>query len=121
MHLSLGPIVRPFSRCLYALIEGRKAWYEPIQLTKDVSAVLQFWLDNINSRNGFTFKTTTNNFQGYVQDASDTGYGDFVAERLNKVICVFVVAKSNSFEKMESSTSRELSAVKYVLQSFIHK
>ena len=34
MHLSLGPIVRPFSRSLYALIEGRKTWYELIQLTR---------------------------------------------------------------------------------------
>ena len=31
MHLSLGPIVRLFSRSLYALIEGWKTWYEPIQ------------------------------------------------------------------------------------------
>ena len=115
MHLSLGPIVRPFSRSLYALIEGRKTWYEPIQLTKDASADLQFWLDNINSRNGFTFKPRPTTSKVMFTDASDTGYGGFVAERLNKVICV---GKFSNFEKMESSTSRELSAVKYVLQSF---
>ena len=117
MHLSLGPIVRLFSRSLYALIEGRKTWYEPIQLTEDASADLKFWLDNINSRNGFTFKPRPTTSKVMFTDASDTGYGGFVAERLNKVICV---GKFSNFEKMESSTSRELSAVKYVLQSFGH-
>ena len=48
-------------------------------------------------------------------DASESGYGGFIAERLNKVICV---GRFDEFEKATSSTARELSAINYVLKSF---
>ena len=115
MHLALGPIVRLFTRNLYRLIESRITWYEPIVLTNEAIEELNFWLKNIHFRNGFTFKPRPTTSKMIFTDASESGYGGFIAERLNKVICV---GRFDEFEKATSSTARELSAINYVLKSF---
>ena len=115
MQLALGPIVRLFTRNIYQLIESRITWFEPIALTKSASNELIFWLNNIKSRNGFTFKPRPTTSKIVFTDASSSGYGGFIAQRLSEIICV---GKFNEFEKATSSTSRELSAVRYILESF---
>ena len=115
MHLALGPIVRLFTRYIYQLIESRISWYHPITLSRGALDELKFWLKNINSKNGFSFKPHPTTSKMVFTDASNFGYGGFIAERLNKVICVGKFSKS---EISTSSTARELSAVNYVLKSF---
>ena len=115
MHLALGPIVRLFTRNLYKVIESRLSWFHPISLSSDAVSELKFWLHNIDSRNGFTFKPHPTTSKIVFTDASSSGYGGFIAERLNKIICV---GKFSEFERETSSTSRELLAVNHVLKSF---
>ena len=115
MHLALGPIVRLFTRNLYRMIETRESWYHPISLSDEALSELKFWLHNINSKNEFTFKPRPTTSKIVFTDASSFGYGGFIAERLNRVICV---GKFNEVEKATSSTTRELTAVEHVLKSF---
>ena len=115
MHLAVGPIVRLMTRNMYVLIESRVTWYHPIALTEGAFNELRFWIGNIQSRNGVTFKPRPTTSKVVFTDASDSGYGGFIAERLGKTICV---GKFQEFEIGTSSTTRELSAVKYVIGSF---
>ena len=115
MHLAIGPIVRLMTRNLYVLIESRSTWYQPITLTENAVNELQFWLENIQQRNGITFKPRPTTSKIMFTDASDSGYGGFIAERLGNTVCV---GKFQEKERDESSTTRELTAVKYVLGSF---
>ena len=115
MHLAVGPMVRLMTRNMYVLIESRVTWYHPIALTEGAFNELRFWIENIQSRNGLTFKPRPTTSKVVFTDASDSGYGGFIAERLGKPICV---GKFQEFEMGTSSTTRQLSAVKYVLGSF---
>ena len=118
MHLALGPIVRLFTRNLYCDIESRIMWYHPMQISKNSLIELEFWLRNLDSRNGFTFKPRQTTSKIVFTDASETGYGGFIAERLNEKICV---GKFTPLESNASSTTRELIAVKNVLKCFGNK
>ena len=115
MHLAIGPLVRLFTRNMYHEIENRTSSYEPKIISKKTKGELEFWLNNINIYNGYTFKpsalTTCLVFTG----ASDDGYGGFILKRLNREVCS---AKFKDCEKQTSSAHRELLAVKYVLDSF---
>ena len=115
MHMALGPLVRLFTRRIYQLIESRYSWHNPIVLDEGAREDLKFWETNIHQRNGFTFKPRPITSKLLFTDASESGYGGFVAQRLNQTICV---GKFTECEKLTSSTSRELLAVNYVLKSF---
>ena len=115
MHLAIGPLVRLFMRNMYHEIENRTCWYEPKIVNKETKDELEFWLNNINIYNGYTFKPRALTTCLIFTDASDEGYGDFILKRLNKKVCS---AKFKDCEKQTSSTHRELLAIKYVLESF---
>ena len=53
MHLSIGPLVRLFTRSLYCQIETRDSWYNSFKLNKEGRHELEFWCDNNQSGNGF--------------------------------------------------------------------
>ena len=115
MHLSIGPLVRLFTRYLYRTIENRNTWFDFIHIDSETRFELQFWYDNIEQRNGYTFKPCPSYTNIVFTDASDTGYGGFYCNRLGKVLCT---GKFSNLEKTTSSTSRELLAIKFVLESF---
>ena len=115
MHLALGPIVRLFTRHTYASIEERVSWYQSIELTAEAREELIFWLDNIEQLNGCTFKPQPTTSRIVFTDASDHGYGGFTMSRLHQHICA---GRFNHHEASQSSTHRELLAVKYMLQSY---
>ena len=48
---------------------------------------LEFWLNNINICNGYTFKPKALTTCLVFTDASDKGYGGFISKHLNKKIC----------------------------------
>ena len=115
MHLAVGPLVRLFTRHLYREIEQRTSWYVPVQLSHEAISELTFWLDNIVYFNGFTFKHSPTTSQIVFTDAAGSGWGGFMLFRLEKLICN---GKFNIFERQQSSTYRELLAVKLVFQSY---
>ena len=115
MHLALGPIVRLLTRQLYKEIESQPSWHSPFQLPKEAADELNFWLENITERNGFTFKPRPTTTKVVFTDASSTGYGGFIAQRLSETLCV---GKFNETEMSTGSTERELAAADYVLKSF---
>ena len=115
MHLAVGPLVRLFTRHLYREIEQRTSWYVPVQLSREAISELTFWLDNIVYFNGFTFKHSPTTSQIVFTDAAGSGWGGFMLFRLEKLICN---GKFSIFERQQSSTYRELLAVKLVFQSY---
>ena len=115
MHLALGPIVRLLTRQLYKEIESQPSWHNPFKLPKEATEELIFWLENIKGQNGFTFKPRPTTTKVVFTDASSTGYGGFVAQRLSEILCV---GKFNQMEMSTGSTERKLSAANYVLKSF---
>ena len=117
MHCALGPIVRLFTRALYQDIESRSTWHDAIKLSQNSLKELHFWKDNLITRNGFTFKHHPTTAKIIFTDASDSGYGGFLCERLGSKICV---GKFTFKEQGLSSTSRELLAVQNVLDCFGH-
>ena len=114
MHLTIGPLVRLFTRSLYHQIACSPSWYTTLQLTPKTIGDLKFWLQNIDHVNGYRFKPHPTTMQMVFTDPSGDGYGDFTVHRLQKLICS---GKFTFHEKQQSFTFRELLAVKLVLQS----
>ena len=100
-HLAIGPLVRLFTRNMYHEIENRTSWYEPKSISKETKDELDFWLNNINICNGYTFKPRALPTCLIFTDASDDGYGGFILKLLNREVCS---AKFKDCEKQTSST-----------------
>ena len=81
-------LVRLLTRQLYKEIESQPSWHSPFQLPKEAADELNFWLENITERNGFTFKPRPTTTKVVFTDASSTGYGGFIAQRLSETLCV---------------------------------
>ena len=115
MHLSLGPIVRLFTRNIYIDIENRQSWFKNFTISTECKNELKFWFRNLSIGNGHTIKQQHTTSQILFTDASDKSYGSFILKRLEKRICF---GNFSQFEKTQSSTARELLAIQYSLQSF---
>ena len=115
MHLALGPVVRLFTRHLYRNIDQCDSWYQRVEVTSESREEMQFWLSHIHELNGCTFKPRPTTSRIIFTDASDHGYGGFAMLRLGKLICC---GRFNKHESQQSSTCRELLAVKYMLESY---
>ena len=100
---------------MYRTIESRNSWYEILRLDTETAFELKFWFENIEEKNGYTFKPSPITSKIIFTDASDTGYGGFQANRLGKILCS---EKFTEVEKSMSYTARELLAVKFVIKSF---
>ena len=115
MGPALGPISRLMTRGLYTFIQSRSSWFKEEILGEETITELKFWESNIRKASGFRIKGSAITTKVIFSDASDHGYGGFVMTRLGNQIA------KGSFDKaecIESSTYRELIAVKYILQSF---
>ena len=115
MHIAIGPLVRLFTRGLYRQIAGANSWYQTILLSEDTREQLQFWHENIEYVNGCTFKHRSTTAQVIFTNASGDGYGGFTVQKMQTLICS---GKFSCNEKQQSSTYREVLAVKRVLQSY---
>ena len=115
MHLCIGPIVRLFTRKMYHQIERPISWFHPLSLTAGTIEELTLWLQNIKSLNGFIFKPRPVASHIVFTDVSGSGYGGFMFSKFERLIC------SGSFtseERKQSSSFRELLAIKLVLKSY---
>ena len=115
MHMSIGPLVRLFTRNIYREIAQADTWYQQLSLAQSTKEDLQFWLRNIENVNGCTFKHRPTTTQIIFTDASGDGYGGFMVQRLQELICS---GKFEPHDRSQSSTYREVLAVKLVLQSY---
>ena len=117
MHLSLGPIVRLMTRCMYSDIQ-KYEWDFSFYPSYDCINEIKFWLRNINIENGYAIKPKQSTSQILFTDASSYAYGGYLLQRLGKVVCH---GKFNFNQQAKSSTERELLAIKYCLESFAAK
>ena len=100
---------------MYNKIENRTSWYEPKIISKETKDELEFWLNNINIYNWYTFKPRALATCLIFTYAIGKGYESFILKRLNKEVCS---TKLKDHEKQTSSTHKKLLVVKYVLDSF---
>ena len=114
MEPGLGSLARLFSKKMYAFVESCHSWDGRVSASQVASHEIQFWENNINQLNGSSIKQTHAVTKIVYSDASDSGYGGYIAQKLGSI-----VARGNFVPKeaQTSSTVRELLAVKYVLQS----
>ena len=114
MSLAFGNIARLFTRQMYKFIESRKFWFKPEIISVELFSELKFWLEGLDNNNGFRIKQNIQTTKVVYSDASGTGYGGYIVDRLGNEIARGTFTE---FERGTSSTYRELLAVKNVLQS----
>jgi len=114
MKCAIGPIVRLFTRQMYKFVESRYSWDSSMASDEPLRDELKFWLRNLRNANGYQIKDNHVTSKIIFSDASDSGYGGYLVQRLGNVITRgdFVMQ-----EQATSSTHRELLAVKNVLLS----
>ena len=114
MEPGLGPLSRLFTRKMYKFVDTCPSWDGDVQATDEVRREIAFWSDNLRKNNGYQIKHTHAFTKIVYSDASDHGYGGYIAEKLGDVIARGVFTEQ---EAETSSTFRELLAVKHVLTS----
>ena len=109
MSLALGPVTRLMTRQLYFLLNQK------LPLSLDAKQELAFWLEQITEFNGQNIWPKPSAMRVVYSDASDTGYGDYLVAHGNLV----ANGQRAKDEAKQSSTWRELQAVRLVLESFL--
>ena len=112
--IAIGPLTRLFTRQMYSFIETRKSWYEKRLIDNLLFEELSFWLRNLENTNGFEIRQNQATSKIIYSDASNSGYGGYIVEKSGKWIAKGNFARA---EIADSSTYRELLAVKLFLQS----
>ena len=118
MFLAIGNIVRLMSRAMYAQISAQNSWFSNFYLEDSVVEELVFWQSNLDHLNGRRIWCKSSAVRVAYSDASDTGYGGYIVE-LGPQVAVQGVWSADLAK--ESSTMREILAVRKVLQSFAPK
>ena len=117
MSLALGPVTRLMTRNLYAVLNCRLAWCHRLTLSGEAHQEIDFWLSEITNFNGRHIWPKPSAVRVAYSDASDMGYGGYMVEHGNLV----ANGQWSTDEARQSSTWRELRAVKMVLESFQSK
>ena len=117
MGAAIGPVSRFMTRSMYSLIESRKSWYDHVELTKEVKEEIDFWSDSLQNYNAQPIWHSPSAVRIVYSDASDTGYGGYTVEHGPMV----AHGQWSQEEAVQSSTFRELKAVRLVLESIAHK
>ena len=117
MSLGLGPITRLMTRSLYANLNKKTAWCQKLQLSNEAIQELEFWDGQLANFNGQAIWPKPSAVRFAYSDASSSGYGGYVVEHGNLV----ANGQWSSEEATQSSTWRELRAVRCVLESFQDK
>ena len=113
--LVVGHIVYLMTKHLTIDINSAASWFSYIKLSESSVEQLNFWKDNIKSINVKPFSSDESCHRVVYSDASDCGYGGYIVENPHNV------AHGMWFEseRKNSSTWKELSAVKKVLLSLV--
>ena len=117
LSLAIGAVSRFMTRSLYAVLESRVAWCDKLVLSAEAHAELEFWDKCIAEYNAQPIWYSPSAVRIVYSDASDTGYGGYVVEHGP---CV-ATGQWSAEEAKQSSTWRELVAVRNVLQSVMTK
>ena len=117
MSLGLGPITRLMTRSLYADLNKRTGWCQRLHLSEEALQELEFWANQLESFNGQSIWPRPSAVRFVYSDASASGYGGYIVEHGNLI----ANGQWSSEEASQSSTWRELRAVRCVLESFQNK
>ena len=114
MALALGPVTRLMTRSLYAVLNRKAAWCQKLVLTPEALVEEKFWVCEMTNFNGQHIWPRPSAVRLVYSDASSTGYGGYLVEHGNKI----ANEQWSESEAKQSSTWRELKAVRLVLESF---
>ena len=118
MFLAIGNIVRLMSRAMYAQISAQNSWFSNFYLEDSVVEELVFWQSNLDHLNVRRIWFKSSAVRVAFSDASDTGFGGYIVE-LGSQVAAQGVWWANLAK--ESSTMREVLAVRKVVQFFAPK
>ena len=110
---SVGNMTRLRTRNLYCCVESRASWDSDVVLTGTALEELEFWNDNIRILDGKPWQDARKCTRVIYSDASNTGYGGYVVNEGSNICHGQWTPK----EMLESSTWRELEAVRRMLVS----
>ena len=114
MSIAIEPVSRLMNRSLHGLLSTRRAWCDMLKVTPEARAELEFWLDEIVKFNGQDIWPSPSAVRVVYTDASHQGYRGYTVEHGYQGQWV-------PEEAEQSSTWRELRAVKQVLESLAVK
>ena len=114
MSLALGPVTRMMTRSMYGVLNAKQSWCQCLLLSPEAKQELNFWLDQLSNFNGSDIWPRLSAVRMVYSDASSTGYGGYMVEHGDKV----ATGQWSAEEANQSSTWRELHAVRLVLESF---
>ena len=97
---------------MYLFIESRVTWNRPGKIDENTLGELRLWAKKLESCNGFTIKHKSSPNKLVFKDARDTGYGGYITTNKGLIISRGTFSLSQS---TESSTLRELLAIKHVI------
>jgi len=117
MPLALGPVSCLMTKSMYTLLNTRTHWNQFLSITPEAQAELQFWFNQIDHINGQEIWHSPFAVRVVYSDTSDSGYGGFTVQH------GFHIAHGvwSAEEMTQSSTWRELAAVRRVLESLDSK
>ena len=117
MSIAIGPVARLMTKNLYAILNSRQAWCDNLELSTDASSELQFWAQELPKFNGQDIWPSPSAIRVVYTDASQSGYGGYTVEHGYHI----AQGQWSSEEAVQSSTWRELRAVRLVLESLVTK
>ena len=117
MTLALGPVSRLMTRRMYGLLNSRLYWCQSLEISPEAKLEMEFWLSQIENINGHEIWHSPSAIRVVYADASGTGYGGFTVEHG----CHVAHGAWSEEEIAQSSTWRELRAVRMVLESLVPK
>ena len=117
MSLATGSVSRLMTRSLYGLLNTRQAWCDMLTVSPEAMAELKFWLHEIERFNGQDIWPSPSAVRVVYTDASLQGYGGYTVEHG----CHIAQGQWLPEEANQSSTWRELQAVRKVLEAFAAK
>ncbi|XP_065915901.1 uncharacterized protein [Dysidea avara] len=114
MSMALGPVTRLMTRSLYGALNTRRSWCALLQLPEEAKSEVEFWIGKIKEFNGQNLWPKPSAVRVVFSDASDTGFGGYTVEHGGLIAS----GQWTKEEAQQSSTWRELRAVRLVLESF---
>ena len=83
---AFGSLSQLFTRQIYRFIEAREFWYQRKLLPGTVWKEFTSWLKNLDGRNGHSIKNNSIRTKIVYSDASDSGYGGYIVQRLGHTV-----------------------------------
>ena len=117
LSLAVGPVARFMTRSLYSMLNQRQCWSDLLTLNAEAIAELQFWKASLHEYNSQPIWRQPGAVRVVYSDASDTGFGGYSVEHGGEV----AHGHWDPMEAQQSSTWRELRAVRLVLESLLNK